>query len=124
MILWSQPSIHILPKNFINELSGMHIFYDNPANRNKDIRVHHPECPHCDSKGNISLHRYLYWLYHPNDKIKHNEIIHHKNGNHQDNRIENLEKLNRNLHNKRHAKARTSKKRTNIYQMPRYLNGA
>ena len=39
-------------------------------------------------------HRSVYIHYHPNEILLPTDIIHHINGNHDDNRIDNLEKLN------------------------------
>jgi hypothetical protein len=38
-------------------------------------------------------YREVYRLYHPDELLTQDDIIHHINGNHNDNRIENLEKL-------------------------------
>ena len=60
----------------------------------RDIRVCHPECPYSDKRTGIVVEsRYVWWVNHPEDPILPGEVIHHINGNRQDNRIENLAKL-------------------------------
>lgn len=85
------------------ELLNPTLWYVPTKPHNRDVLVYHPECPYKKSpNGSVPEHRYVWWLHHPNDEIKYNEMIHHKNGNHQDNRIENLEKIKRKLHFERH----------------------
>ena len=44
--------------------------------------------------------------YHPEDTVQPNDVIHHINGNHNDNRIENLKKMSRRDHGLEHAKTK------------------
>ena len=62
-----------------------------PENK-RDVWVNAPECPY-SHKGVVTESRYIWWLNHPDDPILPGEVIHHINGNRQDNRIENLAKL-------------------------------
>lgn len=59
----------------------------------RDIYVYHPECPYANKSGKVVESRYVWWLNYPDDPILPYEVIHHINGNRQDNRIENLAKL-------------------------------
>ena len=69
----------------------------------RDIRVFHPECLYSNkTTGVVVESRYIWWVNHPNDKIEYGEIIHHNNGNRQDNRIENLTKIPWSGHTKLH----------------------
>jgi hypothetical protein len=88
-------------KEFLDEKNE--VWYSKSNIKNKDIIVFHKECPYALSKnGCVAEHRYIWWLNYPDKHIEYNEKIHHINGNHQDNRIENLEKVNNKLHIKRH----------------------
>jgi hypothetical protein len=58
----------------------------------KDIWIYAPECPYSHN-GVVVESRYIWWLNYPDDPILTGEVIHHINGNRQDNRIENLAKL-------------------------------
>lgn len=92
--------------NLYKEMFGSHEWYKcYTKEKNKDVIVFHPECPYAISKkGAVSLHRYVWWLHHKNEPIGYNEMIHHINGNHQDNRIENLEKVKMKQHGQKHKK--------------------
>jgi len=74
------------------------------AARNKDIYVNKPECPYSSGTGNVREYWYVWWLNNPEDPILYGEVIHHINGNHQDNRIENLIKIKTKEHRKIHGK--------------------
>lgn len=81
--------------------------HGNPEQK-RDIRVIHPECPYSHKKTGVVVEsRYVWWINHPKDKIKCGEIIHHNNGNRQDNRIENLTKLPWSGHAKLHHDMKT-----------------
>ena len=92
------------------EMVGSQLWYHAPLEKNQDIYVFHPEsnCPYIISKwsGKVAEHRYIWWLNHPDQPIAYNEMIHHINGNHKDNRIENLEKVKMKQHGQRHKKLR------------------
>jgi hypothetical protein len=66
----------------------------------------HPECPYAyPLTGNVPEHRYVWWLHHKDDPLlKIGDIIHHINGNNQDNRIENLKLVTAKEHRKIHGK--------------------
>lgn len=89
------------------EMIGPQLWYHPTKESSKDIIVWHPECPYSvGKKGRVAEQRYLWWFNHPDQPIEYNEIIHHINGNHQDNRIENLEKVKMKQHGQRHKKMR------------------
>ena len=80
-------------------------FVDN----NGYIRVYYPTHPHCDNGGNVREHVMLM-----EKKIgrllEKDEVVHHINGNKQDNRIENLQLMTRSEHMKLHNKLRRERK--------------
>lgn len=90
--------------NLRKEMFGPQDWYKNyTKEKNKDNIVIHPECPYAaKNTGKISEHRYIWWLHHKGDPIGYNEMIHHINGDHQDNRIGNLEKVKMKQHGLRH----------------------
>lgn len=88
------------------EMLGDQSWYHPTKEKNKDVIVNHPECPYSQKNGNISEHRYIWWLHNPYNIIKYNEMIHHIDGNHQNNKIENLEKVKDKLHGRRHKQLR------------------
>jgi len=89
------------------EMVGPQLWYHPTKERNRDIIVFHPECPYSiNKKGAVSEHRYVWWLNHPDDPIAFNEMIHHINGDHKDNRIENLMKVKKKLHGQLHEAMR------------------
>jgi len=51
---------------------------------------------------NLVPEHHLVWWREKDEVIGENEVIHHKNGDKKDNRLENLEKLSRSEHSKRH----------------------
>ena len=54
-----------------------------------------------------TIHPRLIWQNaHPGESLLQTDYIHHKNGNHDDNRLENLEKVNEHLHGSKHAEMR------------------
>ncbi len=61
--------------------------------------VLNPEVP--DTSGR---HREIWLAAHPGEVIGPDECIHHKNGNHDDNRPENLEKVTAKEHRQEHVK--------------------
>lgn len=79
-----------------------------------DIMVYVPEHPYCNKDGRVAKHRYVVeqnaelfepkWFEIINGKrcLKRNAIVHHKNGNHNDNRVENLEIMTRAEHTELH----------------------
>lgn len=90
-------------KKLREEMMGPQLWYHPTKECNKDIIVIHPECPYAYNKsGKVAEHRYIWWLHHKNEPIEFNEMIHHINGNHHDNRIENLEKVKMKQHGQRH----------------------
>ncbi len=97
-------------KKLRNEMFGdkCELWYYKQKEKSKDILLkNHPECPYKMSKGGtVPEHRYIWWLNHKDDPIKYNEEIHHINGDHQDNRIENLEKVTLKQHRQRHKELR------------------
>lgn len=92
-----------------DEMFGPQIWYVPHKEYNKDILVIHPECPFANKKGVVPEHRYVWWLYHKDETIEYNECIHHINGDHRDNRIENLEKLKMKQHGQAHKRLRERK---------------
>jgi len=60
--------------------------------------LYFPLCPYAWSDGRVYEHHLVWWLNYPLDTILKNEVIHHKNGNRKDNRIENLQKLGKDAH--------------------------
>ncbi len=66
------------------------------------------DCPYSDKRGRVFKHRYIWWKeYGDSNLIMDKEVLHHKNRDKVDNRIENLEKMNVAKHNKIHFKKRT-----------------
>ncbi len=59
--------------------------------------VYHPKHANSRADGTVLEHRFV-MSNHLNRALKTTEIVHHKNGNRQDNRIENLEILTRETH--------------------------
>lgn len=98
-------------KKLREEMLSPGCWYYPSQNRNKDVFLFdHPECPYKISKrGTVAEHRYIWWLHHKNEPIEYNEMIHHINGNHQDNRIENLEKVKMKQHQDKHKDLRKLK---------------
>lgn len=91
------------------DMVGPQTWYHPTKEKNKDVMVIHPECPFSDKKGRVPEHRYVWWLHHPGETIEYNEMIHHINGDHQDNRPENLEKLKMKQHGIAHRKLKMQK---------------
>jgi len=102
-----------LREDLENSIKKPSSWYPEYINKNADIVVYHPECPYSLPSGNISEHRYIWWLNHKKEPIRYNEIIHHINGNHQDNRIENLMKCKRKLHGILHRQMQVNKHKLN-----------
>lgn len=92
------------------EMMGDQLWYHPTKEKNVDVMVIHPECPYAAKNGKVAEHRYIWWLNRPNDPIEYNEMIHHINGNHKDNRIENLEKVKMKQHGLRHKKMRENER--------------
>jgi hypothetical protein len=93
------------------EMMGDQLWYHPSKEKNQDVYVFHRECPYATSKaGKVAEHRYVWWLNHPNEPIEYNEMIHHINGNHKDNRIENLEKIKMKQHGLRHKAMRENER--------------
>lgn len=66
------------------------------------------DCPYSDKRGRVFEHRYVWWKHYGNSNvISKDELIHHINGIKSDNRIENLQKIISDTHNKIHSKHRT-----------------
>ena len=79
-------------------------WYSQSRNDNRDIIITAPECPYASGCGRVSEHRYVWWKHHKNDPpLKHGDIIHHINGNHKDNRIENLVRVSAKEHRRIHG---------------------
>ena len=68
-------------------------------NHNGYIEIYEPNHPNSKSNGWIKEHRYIMSLY-LNRPLKDNEVVHHKNKWKKDNRIENLELLLVNQHDR------------------------
>ena len=109
MTMWSTEKIIAFREQLKKEMQEPKLWYIPTSEKNRDIIVNHPECPYAQKNGNVSEHRYIWWLNHPEDKIEYNEMIHHINGNHQDNRIENLQKVKMKQHQSEHKKLREQK---------------
>lgn len=80
------------------------------------ILVYLPNHPKSGSRGYVRLHIILAEYYF-NTTVKEGEVVHHKNGNRQDNRKENLEIMTKEEHDRLHAKLRSKnklKRRNNI----------
>lgn len=76
----------------------------------KYLRVILPEHPNATKRGYVSLHRVV--MENSLGRVlEKNEIVHHKNGNGYDNRIENLEVLSRSEHTSLHRKLITKDSR-------------
>ena len=77
--------------------------------RNGYVWVYQPDHPTCfkakSNKGWIQEHRYV-MEKHIGRFLTQNEVVHHRNGNKADNRIENLELFTHSSHAKEHAKER------------------
>jgi len=102
-MMWTPEKVLRFREKLIGELTGHQLWYHPAKEKNKDNMVFHPECPYADKNtGKVPEHRYIWWLNNPDKKIKYNEMIHHVNGDHQDNRIENLMKVKRKQHGKLH----------------------
>lgn len=107
MIVITTEKVRKFREKLREEMFGDQIWYHPTKEHNKDIIVIHPECPYSDPKsGKVPEHRYIWWLHHKDETIRFNECIHHMNGNHQDNRIDNLEKLTLKQHGQAHKKLR------------------
>lgn len=102
MVMWSHERILKFREQLIKEFKCPSLWYYPTKGDIKDKIVRHPECPYGDKRGDIAEHRYIWWLHHQNEPIKYNEIIHHINGDHNDNRIENLEKVKYKEHYAKH----------------------
>jgi len=71
--------------------------------RNKINYVFDIDCPYKEVKnGRVMRPHWIWWKTHPNEPIKYNDEIHHINGNHQDDRPENLIKLTKKQHKLAH----------------------
>lgn len=90
-------------------------WYSQSSKDNTDILVKAPECPYSSPMtGMVSEHRYVWWKYHKNDPpLGYGDIIHHINGNHKDNRIENLVRVDAKTHRKIHGATISESKRIN-----------
>jgi len=105
-MIWPPEKLLRFRETLTKELTGGQLWYHPTKEKNKDIIVNHPECPYAQKNGNVAEHRYIWWLHNPNNPIGYNEMIHHRNGDHKDNRIENLEKLKCKQHGQRHVELR------------------
>lgn len=63
------------------------------------ILVKKRDHPHCDPRGYVRQHRFVYEEYHKCCLLR-CSVIHHKNGNKQDNRIENLQLISKKEHDR------------------------
>lgn len=89
-------------------------WYSASSKDNTDVMVTAPECPYASGTGRVSEHRYVWWKYHKNDPpLEYGDVIHHINGNHKDNRIENLVRLSAKDHRTIHGETIRESKRVN-----------
>ncbi len=102
MVIWDPERVIAFRKKLREEMMGAQLWYHPTKERNKDILIIHPECPYANKKGKVPEHRYIWWLHHKDEPIGYNEMIHHINGDHQDNRIENLQKVKMKQHQLEH----------------------
>jgi hypothetical protein len=86
-----------------DEMFGDQLWYCKRKGKCVDVIVFHPECPYAvGKKGRVAEHRYIWWVNHPNDPIQYNEMIHHIDNNHTNNKIENLMKVKMKQHGQLH----------------------
>jgi len=84
----------------INEVKGR--WGKNPVRLFLGKRYHYDEGMGYFSNKGGQLSHMIWNHYHPNDMVLSNEVIHHKNGNKSDDRIENYEKCTRGQHMRLH----------------------
>ena len=72
--------------------------FDGRIIRDGYVLIWQPRHPKADSWGRVREHVLVWEQAHPKELIKPSEVIHHKNGNKADNRLENLEKMTRTEH--------------------------
>lgn len=79
--------------------------------------VLNPDIPD-DVKGSLVIegHRQIWAATHPDDPIKKGEVIHHINGDHNDNNPENLIKIQQNDHGEHHKELKEANGGINKYQ--------
>ena len=71
------------------------------VNKNGYVLIWRPDHPDALSNGMMREHRYV-MSEHLGRRLEPDEHVHHKNGNRQDNRVENLELLHRKSHPSKH----------------------